>query len=205
MARDNRLRPTDSDRPVATGRFALLRSRSPAHIAAILAIVAAAFLAVYHLAGIGGGTKAHSEPAFLKDALGARQRSAVLVREPRLTPDGGITFTDPSGRGDFRLLPVAILSVLGSNIAPAGLAWKLKQTGSGGKVELRLDDSSFPAPFVIDPAIVASAVTTNETAGSKKVLDLSRPIRAGPGAAQAIDVRPAAPSDPDSRRYLSGD
>src|SRR5947208_16830724 len=82
MARNSELRQPPSGSPATTGRFALLRSRSLVTTAAIFAIVAAAaFLAVYQLAGSGGG-KAHPEPAYLTAELGAPQRSASLVRKP---------------------------------------------------------------------------------------------------------------------------
>src|SRR5262249_21796036 len=96
MARKRGLRQPDGESPVKTGFFALARSVSPVHVAAILAILAAAFLAVYYLAGIGGG-KAHAEPAYLKGALGAPQRSASLDRRPapairvKIRRDGGYT------------------------------------------------------------------------------------------------------------------
>src|SRR4051794_35201560 len=81
MARDNGLRHTNSESPGTPGRFAFVRSVSPVRTAAIVTILAAAFLAVHHLAG-GSGQKAHPEPAFLTTELGAPQRSATLVRRP---------------------------------------------------------------------------------------------------------------------------
>src|SRR3954447_23056608 len=78
MARDNRLRPDASQSPATSGRFALLRSPLVVRTAAILAFTAAPFLAVDHLAGLGGG-RSQSEPAFLTKELGAPQRSISLV------------------------------------------------------------------------------------------------------------------------------
>ncbi len=264
MARDSGLRQTPRESPAQPGRFALLRSLSPTRLAAALAVVAAAFLAVYHLAGDAG--KAPAEPAFLTSALGAPQRSASFVRKPApsikvkieagggytvadrsrsvtlaaegtgsgswhayvhgasrstpfgsetvavkggrteqfltvthrqgkktwswslgtklhpsLSPDGSVLLSDRSGSGDFRLLPVAILTAAGVNITPAGLAWKLKRAGSAWKVELTLDDSSLPVPYVIDPAVVASAVSETETGGDAARIVLDRPARAAPG------------------------
>lgn len=207
MARDNELRDTQSESPATTGRSAFLQSVSPVHIAAILAILAAAPVAVWQLAGVGGNRKVPPQPRLLTTALGAPQRSAPLVRKPASTEHVTIkphAFADPNDLGDSRLLSIAMLTVAGVNIAPAGLGWRLKKTGSSSKVELRLGGSTLPAPYANDPAIGASAVTANETAGSRTVLDLSRPIRAGPGNAQAIDSRVAASSDPDSRRHLDG-
>jgi hypothetical protein len=122
--------------------------------------------------------------------------SANLDPSSRL--DGSIVVTDRTAYSDLRLLQVAILTGLGVNMTPAGLASKLKRRsgGQGGPtLVLDLDDSTFPVPYAVDPTIGASSVTTNEIAGSTKVLDLSRPIRAGPGSAQTINTRAAASSD----------
>ena len=82
MARDNELRHPQSESPATTGRFALLQSCSPVHVAAILAILAAAFVAVYQLAGAGGNRKTSAEATFLTRVPGAPQHSAPLVRKP---------------------------------------------------------------------------------------------------------------------------
>jgi hypothetical protein len=81
MARDNRLRHTNGERP-SSGRFALPRFGALVSIAAILAVLAAALVvAVHHLVG-GGAAKAHPQPAFVTNELGAPQRLAPLVRRP---------------------------------------------------------------------------------------------------------------------------
>jgi hypothetical protein len=116
--------------------------------------------------------------------------------EPSLRLDGGATAVDRNGYSDLRLLQVAILTGLGVNMTPAGFASKLKRGGQGSSpVELDVDDPGFPVPYTVNPTIGVSAVTTSETAGSTKVLDLYRPIRAGPGSAQTINTRAGVPSD----------
>lgn len=102
MARHNGLRPIESERPATTGRFAFLQSLSPIRTAAILTILAAAFVVVYHLAGVGGGSKA-TQPAFLTRALSAPQRSASFVGKPApslhvtIGKRGGYTVARPGG------------------------------------------------------------------------------------------------------------
>src|SRR3954471_672 len=94
MARDNGLRHTTSQSPASPGRFAFVRSLTPVRTAAILTILAAAFLAVYHLAGTGS-QKAHSEPGFLTAELGAPQHSAPFVRKP--APNTTVTIQKAGG------------------------------------------------------------------------------------------------------------
>jgi len=204
MARDKRWWHHNLGRPAGAGRLALLRSLSPILIAAILAIAAVTVLAVYTLSGPSVGHKT-TAPAFLKKELGLPQAHGSLVRKPAPNVTiGSHAFADPTHLGDRRLLSVAMLTFAGVNFAPAGLGWKLKGPGSSSKVKLQLGGPTFPALYANDPAIQASAAATNETTGFKKALDLSRPIRAGPGDAQAINTRVAASSNPNSRRHLDG-
>src|SRR5438067_1246524 len=94
MARDKRLRHTQSESSAPSGRFAVLRSVSATRTVAILAFAAAAFLVVAHLAGLGSGRN-HSEPAFLTKELGAPQRSGTLVRKP--APNTKVTIRRSGG------------------------------------------------------------------------------------------------------------
>ncbi len=195
MAENNGLRHMNGESPASTGHFAFLQSRSPAGIVAILAILAAALAAVCQLGGTGEA-KAASGAGFLTKAPRSPQRAAPFARKSASA--GYVTiarhaFVDLDRLGDSGL-SVAILTFAGVNIAPAGLGWKVKKVCSGSTAELRLGGSTFRVPYADDPAIPVSEVATSETAGSRTLLDLSRPIRAGPDDAQAIDMR-AASSD----------
>jgi hypothetical protein len=86
--------------------------------------------------------------------------------EPRLAKDGGVDFVVDGGwheahkhyhgprLAQYRIAPVAIFDAQGNDVTPAGLRWSLAHRGSSWWLELRLDDSKIPLPYVIDPAIV---------------------------------------------------
>src|SRR4051794_8365905 len=141
MARDNGLRHTNSESPGTPGRFAFVRSLSPVRTAAIVTILAAAFLAVHHLAG-GSGQKAHPEPAFLTTELGAPQRSATLVRRP-----------DPS-------TTVTIHPRGGYTIAGRRTAVTLSPaTAGGGAWQTHARGASRPTPFGRETILVSGSKT----------------------------------------------
>jgi hypothetical protein len=210
MARHIRLRPT-TEHPANAGRFAVLQSVSPVHLAAILAIMAAGFLVVWQLAGSGGPRPAAPQWG----ALGEPQSRAPLdiLRVNRLRAQAwafnartlesrsrlGVTDVFAAERNHtsgFRLLPVALLTLAGANITPV-----LKKRPGGSKV------GAAPPTVVfanVDPAFGDFAPATEKTAEPTKVLDLSRPTRAGPVSAHAIDSRASASSGPDSGRYSGG-
>jgi hypothetical protein len=85
--------------------------------------------------------------------------------EPRLAKDGGVDFVVDSGwhaahhhfhgpkLAQYRIAPVAIFDAQGKDITPLGSRWSLAQRGSSWWLELEVDDSSLPLPYVIDPAI----------------------------------------------------
>jgi len=72
---------------------------------------------------------------------------------PRVTPDGSVDFLARGKVAGFRILPVAVYDVDGSDVTPAGLRWALRRDGSSWALQLRLDDSKLPLPYVIDPAV----------------------------------------------------
>lgn len=160
----------------------MLRSLATVTMAAIVAILAVAFLAVWQFAGIGS-----MEPVFLTSSLDAPQRSAMLVRSP--APHLQFTIGRHGGHA-----VAAILTLGGINITPAGLGLKLKNAGPNPKAELSAGGTTFQVGHADDPPAAVSETTAHQAAGSGKALDLSRPIRAGPGDAQTIDAR-VAPSD----------
>ncbi len=69
----------------------------------------------------------------------------------RSTAEGSVFVGPPSDPYRFQIPPAAILDPAGDDITPAGLAWKVVDAR---RLELRLDDSKLPVPYVIDPAIL---------------------------------------------------
>ena len=87
--------------------------------------------------------------------------------EPSSTAEGSVVFREGGGLADLRILPVAIFDRAGRDITPSGLRWSLAREGSSWWLELRLDDSRLPLPYVIDPAIAfraASSAANSSTA-----------------------------------------
>ena len=76
---------------------------------------------------------------------------------PRLTPDGGVSFSRAGRLDGFHILPVAILDARGRDITPAGLRWSLDRDGSGWILGVRLDDKTLPLPYLIDPIALIAA------------------------------------------------
>ncbi len=82
-----------------------------------------------------------------------------------LTRDGMVAFRDADGTDTgLRVTPVALLDTHGRTVTPEGLRWSLARHDGAQFLELRLDDSSLPAPYLIDPS-----VTTVTFAGSSTV------------------------------------
>src|SRR5919201_1459565 len=80
---------------------------------------------------------------------------------PRLGNDGAVYFLDPRTHRvtDLEIKPVAILDEHGERVTPRGLRWRvIANARGGGRLELRLDDRRLPAPYVIDPISIRSAV-----------------------------------------------
>ena len=82
--------------------------------------------------------------------------------KPNLRLDGGIDFFS-AGRAkpDLRILPPSILSAAGMVVTPSGTTWKLKQGKSGWRLQLDLNDSKLPVPYVIDPAVITFDATSS--------------------------------------------
>ena len=76
---------------------------------------------------------------------------------PRLTSDGGVSFTHAGRLVGFSILPVAILDRRGRDVTPAGLRWSLGRRGSTWILGLRLDDGRLPVPYLIDPIALIAA------------------------------------------------
>src|SRR5688500_4770297 len=102
--------------------------------------------------------------------------------EPRLAKDGGVDFVIDRGwheahkhfhgprLAQYRIAPVAIFDAQGKDITPTGLSWSLAQRGSSWWLELKLDDSSLPLPYVIDPAITFRSGVGSSNGGETTLL-----------------------------------
>jgi hypothetical protein len=86
--------------------------------------------------------------------------------QPRLGSDGAIGFWEGNRLTDTYIKPVSILDSRGNDITPAGLRWSLAQSAGTWHLELRLDDSGLPTPYVIDPGIVLRSAAGSNTGGA---------------------------------------
>jgi Bacterial Ig domain/Bacterial Ig-like domain len=91
---------------------------------------------------------------------------------PRVGDDGTVGFI--SGHrltGDFLLGAPKILDTDGRDISPADLRWEIARRNGSWSLELPLDDSELPTPYIIDPASFnvgsgsVGPTTTNPTMG----------------------------------------
>ncbi len=76
--------------------------------------------------------------------------------DPRLRVDGSVEYRS-KGTNIVRILPVEILDRRGKNVTPAGARWSLARSGGSWRLELRLNDHTLPAPYVIDPIAIVGA------------------------------------------------
>ncbi len=89
---------------------------------------------------------------------------------PRLKRDGTVSFVGRDGRwSGISITPVVLLDTTGHSVTPKGLRWSLGRSGGNRFLELRLDDSALPVPYLIDP----TAVTLVTFAGSTLVEGVS--------------------------------
>ena len=102
--------------------------------------------------------------------------------EAGLQKDGMVAFHAADGRDTgLRIAPVALLDVHGRQITPEHLRWSLARRDGAQFLELRLDDSSLPVPYLIDPA-----VTTVTFAGSSMVAGATATGRSASSRAPAL-------------------
>src|SRR6266566_6571533 len=96
---------------------------------------------------------------------------------PRVGDDGYVAFI----RGHYLtqkmfVKPVLILDASGKDVTPKGLAWQIGIDRSGHYLlQLPLDDSKLPLPYVIDPGITTDVflgTTGNTTAGLNLALNV---------------------------------
>ena len=87
----------------------------------------------------------------------------------RLQKDGTVAFRTAGGRDTgLSIAPVKLLDARGLSVTPEHLRWSLSRRGGAQFLELRLDDSSLPLPYLIDPTVVTSVTFTGTsmTAGA---------------------------------------
>src|SRR5204862_4204292 len=82
--------------------------------------------------------------------------------------DGAVSFVRATGLAPVYIAPVQILDAEGRDVTPANLHWSVRRAGKAWSLELRLDDSRLPTPYVIDPAVITqrSAATFGDSGGS---------------------------------------
>jgi hypothetical protein len=86
---------------------------------------------------------------------------------PRVGDDGAVSFVRGHGLAPVHIAPVQILDAEGADVTPSDLRWSVRRAGNAWSLELRLDDSRLPTPYVIDPAVITqrSAATFANSAG----------------------------------------
>jgi len=96
---------------------------------------------------------------------------------PRLGDDGAVGFVSGHTLAGLYVEPVALLDEAGRDVTPEGLEWSLGHDRKGWLLELALDDSELPLPYVIDPAIVLhSYASMANNGGGSPSLKLYKPI-----------------------------
>ncbi len=77
--------------------------------------------------------------------------------KPYLSPDGSVHFRSTGKQVGLHVLPVQVYDASGNAVTPTGARWSLRRAKDGWLLELRLDDSTLPVPYTIDPSV--SSVT----------------------------------------------
>jgi len=90
---------------------------------------------------------------------------------PRVGDDGAVAFLAKHELSSMHIEPVAILDDSGRQVTPKGLRWSVRQDRRGWLLQLRLDDSKLPLPYVIDPAVTYRTVqvSNNGAAGAASI------------------------------------
>jgi hypothetical protein len=109
---------------------------------------------------------------------------------PRLTRAGTVEFLAGTKPAGLFIPAVAIFNAAGKDITPAGLRWSLNRAGSSWRLQLRLDDSKLPLPYVIDPGITFQSKSENGNSNAA-FLEINKPagIVAGDFLIAQITVR----------------
>src|SRR6478735_8878035 len=99
---------------------------------------------------------------------------------PRLEADGSLSLTTAGARAGVRVLPPVVYDAAGHDVTPQGAHWSLERRGSSRFLALRVDDSSLPLPYVIDPiTVVGSPGGTGS--GNTSPLTITKPAGVATG------------------------
>jgi large repetitive protein len=88
---------------------------------------------------------------------------------PRVGNDGAVGFLQGHRLIGTYIRPVAIYDAQGRNITPAGLRWSVVPQGGGWVLQLTLDDTNLPTPYVIDPGIALHGTPASYTSAGSSV------------------------------------
>ena len=98
-----------------------------------------------------------------------RWRLSGETLNPKLRKNGAIDLTSGRAKDRLRIAPVEIYDVHGNDVTPAGSRWSLRRDGGAWSLELDLDDSKLPLPYVIDPAVDYPATQYFSMTGSTAI------------------------------------
>ena len=100
---------------------------------------------------------------------------------PRLGDDGTVGFLRGHRLAGTPIAPVAIFDEQGSDVTPVGVEWRLRRDVSSWWLELRLDDSALPLPYVIDPAITFQSASSGTNGLGAATITLNAPAGVAQG------------------------
>src|SRR5256714_1515083 len=117
------------------------------------------------------------------------RRDAKGLR-PRIGDDGYVAFiAGHRGTGDFVIAPPKVLGADGRDISPDNLHWSLARARGSWWLELALDDSELPTPYIIDPASFNVGTGTVGPTAAGASLQLSVPAAVKVNAVMTAPVR----------------
>ena len=112
---------------------------------------------------------------------------------PRLEADGSLSLTTAGARAGVRVLPPVVYDAAGHDVTPQGAHWSLERRGSSRFLALRVDDSSLPVPYVIDPITIVGSPggTGNTKTGSPLAITAPTGVAAGNLLIATVSLRDA--------------
>ena len=100
---------------------------------------------------------------------------------PRLEADGSLSLTTAGARAGVRVLPPVVFDAAGRDVTPQGTHWSLERRGSSRFLALRVDDSSLPLPYVIDPITVVGSPGGTGSTKTGSPLAITKPTGVATG------------------------
>ncbi|MGB2951988.1 MAG: hypothetical protein WBB74_01200, partial [Gaiellaceae bacterium] len=104
-----------------------------------------------------------------------RWRLSAPGLRPRITSSGALGFVKGHLVMPLSVEPVKIFDVSGRDVTPGSARWSLGRRDGGWWLELRLDDSKLPLPYVIDPITYHTSRGTANASTGATTLALSMP------------------------------